>query len=301
MIAVFLSTSSGETTKYADCLRTLGWGEVHMLRYDLSSHSEPMVYAQVKACKPDVIVYIGSRWGAVMTPMALAKLNAEVAPTVHLCSDAADLPWHELLLEYHYAGCFSLQVAIDGNKAWPLSETQLTLLTPVDPANFNGSRLHAERSIACGFAGNPGGPNSIRRTILSELAFRQAVSFRMRNEELDSYAGYCKFLLDTRMSLNLAHTGTQAAKQVKGRVVESGLAGCLLLEQSGAPTKDWFTPGEDFIEYEGADDAEKIIKHFAARPDETQEVGARLRAKVLAEHTPERFWRRIFERLRIKP
>jgi hypothetical protein len=99
------------------------------------------------------------------------------------------------------------------------------------------------------------------------------------------------------MSLNIAWSGTEATLQVKGRVVESALAGCCLLETKGAPTKDWFTPGVDYLEYGDQFEAEQIIRRLQNEPEATQAMGQALRAKVLNNHTPEKFWNRIFERI----
>lgn len=297
--ATFLSTSTSETTKYMESIRTLGM-EADILRYDLPGGTEAAIYAQAVACKPDALVYIGSAFGPQISTRVLAKLNHEVAPMVHLCSDAADQPWHPLLMEYHYGGAFSLQVAIDGNKNWPLHDSQMTALTPVDPSHFRMANDHALRPLGCGFAGNPGGEGSFRRHIVSELMFHNAVAVRMRSDMAETYQGYCDFLMQCRLSLNVALTGTQTSKQVKGRVIESAYAGCCLLEQEGAPTSDWFEPGVDYLEYRKVDDCEVLIRELMTDPARTQEIGDRLRRKVLARHTPQHFWGRIMERIGVK-
>jgi len=299
---LFLSTSSNETTKYAESLGCLNPESVAIIRYDDENYVDSLVIAKAKEYAPDFIVYIGSRWGAQITILTLAKLNTEIAPTVHICSDAADPPWHDLLMEYHYAGAFALQVAIDGNKQWPLHGTSagMTALTPVDPSRFNGFKPHSDRSIACGYAGNPGSEGSVRRHILSELVFHHAIDVRLRAEGPDSYGKMCAYMQDCRISINLSHTGTQAAKQVKGRVVEAALAGSCLLELAGSPTCDWFSLNADFLQYEGPGDAIETIKHYSTRPEETEAMGRRLREKVLAEHTPLKFWSKICERIGVK-
>jgi spore maturation protein CgeB len=105
---------------------------------------------------------------------------------------------------------------------------------------------------------------------------------------------------DCRISLNLSHTGTQAAKQVKGRVVEAALAGSCLLELANSPTRDWFEPGVDFLEYQRPGDAIETIQHYAKHPEQTEAIARRLREKVLAQHGPQHFWGRILDRLAIK-
>lgn len=304
MKSLVLSTSTNETTKYSDSLKP--FGEVKLLAYDQLGHSEPMMMARAKEFGPDMIVYIGSRWGMMPSQAALARLNSSVAPMVHICSDAADPPWWSLLQEYHYAGCFTLQVAIDGSRKWPLSDSQMTALTPVDPSTFASFPIpHVDRSIACGFAGNQGSGNGSKRTgmlsaLLSVNPVGRFIDVRARTNLPYTYESYCDYLCKCRMSLNIAWSGTEATCQVKGRVVESGLAGACLLETKGAPTSDWFRPGLDYLEYEDQFEAERIIRQLQNEPEATQAIGESLRARVLAEHSPAKFWGRIFERIGLK-
>lgn len=300
MKSLVLSTSSNETDKYSDGLKR--FGEMTRITYDQLGHSESMMLAKVRECAPDLIVYIGTRWGQQPSQAALARINSSIAPMVHICSDAADPPWHDLLRMYHTNACFSLQVAIDGSRKWPLADTQMTALTPVDPATFPPFKPHAERGIACGYAGNPGSGNGSKRTgmLSALLAFPPVgtlIDLRIRSNLPNTYEAYCDYLGKCRMSLNIAFSGTEATLQVKGRVIESGLAGACLLETKGAPTSDWFTPGADYLEYADQFEAEKIIRQLANEPEATQAMGESLRTKVLNEHTPEKFWNRIFDRI----
>jgi len=300
MKSLVLSTSTNETTKYSDGLKR--FGEVELMAYDQLGHSERLMLDKARAYQPNLIVYIGSRWGQMPSMAALAHLNNSLAPMVHICSDAADPPWWDLLNEYHYAGCFRVQVAIDGSKRWPLSDSQITLLTPVDPVSFPELKPHSERAVVCGYAGNPGSGNGSRRTaVLSDLLSARAIDLRIRSNLPFTYEAYCAYLATCRMSLNIAYSGTEAATQVKGRVVESALAGCCLLETEGSPTADWFTPGVDYLTYADASDALRIIRMLANEPEVTQKYADNLRSKLLADHTPERFWQKIFDRVGVKP
>lgn len=296
MRSLFLLTSSNEVDKYAETLAGLNLGEVKSLRYDKIDHSPSGLLANVRAFAPDLIVYIGSRWGQQPTIAALANLTNRVAPTVHICSDAADPPWHDLLRAYHDAGAFTLQVAIDGSRKWPLADSQMTALTPVDPKHFPPVLAHSERSVACGFAGNAGGGGDSRRTaLLSQLLERRLIGLRIRSSLPFTYESYCEYLNTCRMSLNIAWTGTEATTHVKGRVLESALAGAMVLETKGSPTSEWFTPGVDYLEYETVDDVAAALDSI--RPIDAQIIALSLRAKVIAEHSPAMFWSRIFERL----
>lgn len=298
MRAVFLETSTSEVKKYGDGFRSLGLDAVS-IQYDAAATTDGSIYEKVAAEKPQLIVYIGGLFGRQPSTEILSRMNSGIAPTVHICSDAADSPWWPKLQEYHYAGAFSLQVAIDGSRKWPLAASQMTALTPVDPASFaHGARPHSERTVFCGFAGNTGGgPASLRTQLLIALLEKRLIDCRVRSPLPFTYDGYCDYLSKCRVSLNISYSGTETAKQVKGRVLESALAGACLLETGGSPTSDWFQPGVDYIEYNDAGHAEQIMVRLKNEPEEVEAMGQRLRARVLAEHSLLAFWTRIAQRV----
>lgn len=321
MKALFVTSATNETIKYAESFTCLGY-EARSVRY---TNRKPRkggvveqglldagVYQAALEYQPDFIVYIGSRWGEIVAIETLQNLNRNVAPTVHLCSDAADHPWWDLIEEYD-ANCFALQVAIDGNKHWPLhgKPRGLTALTPFDPARYPAPKSHAERPVSFGYGGNTGGrsqkegvrPEQVsKRRLIIDACIAGGLKVRVRDDEGTSsftatYEAYAEFLRGCRIVLNIPFSGTQEHMQVKGRVVEAGMAGCVLLEHKGAPTADWFTPGVDYLEYDNAAHAVEIARELADKPEVTEAMGMRLRARVFAEHGPRQFWRRILERI----
>lgn len=302
MKSLFLITQTSEVEKYAISLRNLKLGEVGMLQYDRVDSSDQVLYAKIKEFAPDLVVYIGSRWGKQPSIAVLSSINEKIAPLVHICSDAADIPWHDLLRDYHMAGAFSLQVAIDGSHKWPCSSTQMTALTPVDPALYpKEPKPHAERTTVCGYGGNQGGGDASRRTqILTALLMERLLDVRIRSALPFTYEAYVNYLATLRISLNTAFTGTEMAMHVKGRVLESALAGACLLETKGSPTNYWFRPGLDYLEYGDPGEAAQIIRRLAHEPEATQAMADSLRARVMAEHSPAQFWGRIFERIGMK-
>lgn len=299
MKCLFLSTSSNETDKYAESFRIgVPGSDVQMFRYDAPEVDDAATYRASKEAAPDVIVYIGGRWGKQPATATLCQINGRIAPMIHLCSDAADPPWHDLLREYHQMGAFALQVAIDGNDQWPGAQSGLTLLTPIAASHFPPELTpHIERTVGAGYAGNPGNTLGRRRTILTELMFRNALTMRLREDGPDSYPKMCAFLSNARMSLNIPYSGTEAAMQVKGRVIETGLAGGMLLDAQGSPTSRWFTPGTDYCEYDDVGAALLMIQHYSREPEVTQRFGESLRRRVLAEHSPAIFWGKVLERI----
>lgn len=301
MKTLVLSTQTNETTKYSESLEP--FGEVKLLHYDIPDGSEQVLFSKAQEFAPDLIVYIGSRWGKQPSIATLAQLQSKVAPSVHICSDAADPPWHDLLREYHDKGAFTLQVAIDGNKKWPASPAGLTLLTPVEFKHFPEVVLpHAERPIKCGFAGNTGGgPTSKRTILLCGLLEKRVLDMRVRSPLPFTYEGYCEYLTRCRVSLNIAHTGTEQTMHVKGRVIETALAGACLLENEGSPAREWFEPGIDYAEYSTIEQAVDLIEHMNNSPLIAQSMATNLRAKVRQFHSPDTFWRTILDKIGVRP
>jgi len=299
MRSLFLVTGTNEVLKYMDSLANLKYGPCEAMPYDAPGLGDEILYGRVKEWNPDLIVYIGSRWGKQPSISTLARMNTNIAPSVHICSDAADPPWHDLIREYHTCGAFSVQVAIDGSHKWPTADSNMTALTPVDPALFPKTLLpHSERTIECGYAGNAGGgPASKRTVLLGELLRHRVLDLRIRSNLPYTYEAFCVYLTKLRMSLNIAFTGTESTMHVKGRVLESALAGAMLLETKGSPTSYWFRPGVDYLEYGSVAEALDLIQHIDTAA--SQAVADSLRRRVLSEHSPEAFWQRIFERIGI--
>jgi spore maturation protein CgeB len=107
----------------------------------------------------------------------------------------------------------------------------------------------------------------------------------------------CAFLASVRLSVNVPFSGTEATMQVKGRVIESALAGACLMEAKGAPTARWFTPGEDYVEYANVGELFGNIERLSKDPAESERIALNLRRKVLAEHSPAIFWSKVMARI----
>lgn len=316
MRTVFVTTETNEIPKYVDSYRLVNGADVntvvfeHIVKYknQLPQDIDDEVYEKVTAYKPELIVYVGVCGPCTKpSPELLSRFNNEVAPCVLICSDAADepSPWWPLLREYERKNSFKVMVAIDGNKDWLYHDKHITALTPIDPSIFK-PKPHNQR-LPFGFAGNIGGyamlnGNKVGRKFhIDEMVKECGLHLRDRDrsvgDEKKAKTGYqelADFMCNYRITPNFSHTGSYKRMHVKGRVVEAGLAGCLLLETAGSPTRDWFTPNIDYLEYSSIHDVKKVM---VKNPVDTEGFGFRLREKVLAEHTPDKFWGRVLERL----
>lgn len=290
--------------KAADMLRA---GQIHFDPATVRRDAEMLTAAREK--KPDVIFYI-SAWEGDFVPSneTLGELNA-MAPVVHLCFDASDPPWWPQLAKFERDGVFSLTVNIDGGHFWPGGEQwdstlikpdyprlsrSLTTLTPLDPRPFAGILLpYLERPYRVGYGGNAGGP--IRNALVSRL--QQTVPGfipRLRDDDPGSYAAYIYFLKHTQVSVSVPFTGSNAAKHVKGRVVESAFAGACLLEWKNAATRTWFLPRYEYEEYETIDECLEVAAWMTGQPRRCAEMAAAMQQRAIREHSADVVWNKIF-------
>ena len=244
---------------------------------------DDVVVDQALALEPDLIFYIGANQGQGALPPARLKELRSYAPTVNLCSDAADRPWHGVLAAYAERGCFDAQVSIDGAKP---TNIDIASLTPIDPAPFDAESTL--RDFRCGFSGSPG-KYSPRGEIIYALTQLGGLTLRTRTVDM-RYEAHAEFMNNCRMILNTAWTGTGRAFHIKGRVLEAGWAGCALLEQEGSPFEEWFPKGSCFF-WRDAKEAAAII---AVACDYDINSRAELLAKTVREkYSPEKIYGEI--------
>lgn len=237
------------------------------------------IIGAAKHIGPAVIFYIGSVGPCSPTHDALRRLR-DIAPSIHICFDAADEPWHPLLAEYSAAGCFDLQVSIDGVRGTPVD---LVTVAPVNPAFFDGPG--PDRTIRCGFSGNIGlqgdVPTDQRGTILGPLIASGLVERRQRDvTESDSYTDHVEFMRKCRIIINTSFAGSGTVHHVKQRVFESAFAGCALLENDASPVGDWL-PAGCFFPYRDSEQAAELIGTLA---DDAIAESARIRSAYVQEN-----------------
>ncbi len=300
MRIVVLTTGTNNVLPIVGGLPALGH-RVKTIIYDEMTHAEharlPLLCA---AHKPDWVLYVGALAEHHGKPVPTTDVLAAIAarfPLVHLCFDGAEPVWWQRLQEYYDHGRFALQVNIDGTRTGPIGDRGLTLLPPVDITQYS-SPAHATRSIPCGFSG---GLHAGREDIIGPLVQRWLLSFRER----DTVAGhelYRAFLAQCRTGVNDARTGGMTGRlHVKYRASELAAAGCLVLETRGSPLADWFTPGEDYLEYDGVEEAASLIIWAKQNVAAAEAMAAKARAKVAERQRPEVFWSQVEERLGFGP
>jgi hypothetical protein len=288
MRCLFLVTHTPNCEPFWRSLEAIGHEEVRVEQYDNRPHDRHgELIDTARTLKPDFIVYIGayapSHGRPVPSTATLCRLR-DVAPFILLCGDAADEPWWPVLEDYHQKQCFTTMVAIDGNFNNPIDkfEEGVTLLTPVDPRPY-WRKDWASRQIKLGMVGGMGH----RQKLIADLQATGLLDYRL-GPIGRSYWDFAQILCNTKITLNLAQTGTGKYLHVKGRIVEAGFAGSVVLEQRGSPLQNWFEPGVDYLEYETVEDILQINDGDVA----LGKMASRYHDKMVAEHSPKVFWKK---------
>ena len=286
MRAMFLTTETVDCANHVRAWNSLGFQAEHVIFHYKSINNDWQLIEKAREYQPDAMFYIGAHNGSGIPGIkTLCKLH-EIAPLIHLCSDAADAPWHSGLTAYHNRGCFDLQVAIDGASDTPVD---LSVLTPIDPKPF---MITPRKDIRCGFSG--GTATGCRRgDVIQALEWFSNLTVRKRTAKGD-YKGHARFMRRCRMVLNDSRTGTGHSNHIKGRVVEAGFANCALLESEGSPIGKWF-PKDCYILWRDAQDAARLIKEL---DNETiNRMAKRLAEEVHKRYTARHIYGEILGRI----
>jgi hypothetical protein len=296
MHVLVLTPDTNNTKPIYQPLLQLGH-ELVVIRYDCRDrvyHNE--IVETTKKLAPDWILYLGAMEKHHQKPIPsvdVLKKIGEVAPMVNLCCDGAEPDWHEQEKRYEDSGAFKLQVNIDGVRTGTIGERGLTLLYPGDLSLMRG--VHADREVCCGFGGHC--YMAERNIFINELVERKVLSYRARDDKPDSYQEYLRFIGGCRAVLNYSVSGSGLRQHVKARVIESAVMGCCLLELRGSPSAMWFVPGEDYLEYKGADEATERIEWVRSHQAEAAMIALSLQRKVFEHHSVPVFWSQVLERV----
>lgn len=242
----------------------------------------------------DLIVYVGVNGGDCLPDIKVFHKLRDAAPTILICPEASDRTWwHPLLTTYAKNDCFDLMINIDGNPDWPGADRGVTALTPRATKPWGDPLPWRDRLINCGFCG--GNSHPFRKQMLAQLG--ADVMWRGGDPRPNTWPDYVAWTKQCKMILNMARHGGGNGEHVKGRVVEAGLGGCLVLETHGSPLRHWFEPGVDYVEYSNAEDARTLIASCLKNPAPAILAADKMRAKILRDHSPAAFWGRIFSAL----
>lgn len=283
-----------------DYIREPDW-KIENIKYDAYGidRTNAIMLQKTLEYSPDVILYISTHYSPYLPKKETFKALRNMASIVQICCDASDPPWYPLIEEYKINQCFDLIVNLDGNRNWPHDDKDVTWFAPVDPRPYSNVPVNYEnfvsRPIHCGFSGGDGSPH--RRETINHLLANFALKVKPREEIVGTYQKYADFMLQCKSVINMSKSGSEASRQVKGRVVETALSGACLLEDKGSVTSDWFIPGEDYIEYENKEHLLEIVNSLRDNDEKMFRCAENLHRKIVNNHSPKIIWSKIFSQL----
>lgn len=263
------------------------WNEPAMHKtYDLwDAPDDKSILQTARDLVPDVMFFLGGTVGAGLPLHDTLRTLRTIAPSVHLCWDAADNPWHDMLDAYKKGECFNLQVGIDGGLP---PSIDMATLTPIDTRPY--SPYGDERLIRCAFSGQVMFADKHPRAgVLIPLLSAGLVAYRPR--AFGPYSDYANYIKGCQILLNISHTGSGDGYHINVRAVEAGFAGCALLEMKQGPICDWM-PEEALFLYANVEEAAEIIKSA-----EVVNKATALGVYVRENYNPKRIYESILARL----
>lgn len=263
---------------------------------------------EAAALRPEVIFYIGSVSEVGFPSIEGLKRLRDIAPSIHICFDACENEWQPFLLRYAEAGCFDLQVTIDGTQG---AAVDMVTIAPVDPTLYD--LPGPPRTIRCGFSGNIGLTPAVmfrgrpvrrrgydpRGRLIEPLVHSGLVVMRERDVAggAASYGDHVRFMQSCRIIINTSFTGSGLKHHVKQRVFETAYAGCALLETAGSPIDTWLPPA-CYIPYKDGYEAAMLIQTL---PDDVIDHCAETRAAyVRSRYRPEMIYGEMLARAGVK-
>ena len=273
-------------------LQSLEAHDVQLFWYDRAQvPTDRAILDAADQCGPDLILYTGRPSGPHKPARDTLKRLRKQSPTVLIVHDATDKDWIPVLKEYRQHETFTVTVNIDGNDSWSKGPKDFTALTPIDPRFYPAPVPLDARPVLFGFAGGYASPS--RAKIINYLIEKAGLVVPRRNETYGSYQAFADFMMSCRVVLNVPFSGHDTGNQVKGRVIETGLARACLLEQGDSPAYQWFNRG--FVPYQNEIDAAKAVPMLLESIKATQLCADKLHEAVKA-HAPAHFWKQVIER-----
>lgn len=243
---------------------------------------------------PDVVVFIAGLVPSIPQNELLLAINSHV-PLVQLLFDGGDIGWYDKILDWR--NCFSIIVNIDGNPNWPSRKEDITMLPPIDPRPYD-MLPDLPRNVLLGFPGAIG--TGRRGQVLDFLRPSGYMTHYHRPGSFDdeySYDRFVEFLKRCRFVINNSMTAN-GGTHVKARVIETGLAKACLLEDNNPVTRQWFTPGEHYLEYTTPEEVIDIVRKIGE--EESKRFAQNLYNEIKKKYSPQIFWKIVMQSVGIK-
>lgn len=253
--------------------------------------------------KFDVMIWLGTVHPDRTQNHTFKILRENGCKTIFLCPEASNIGWHQSIIEFKRDGCFDLMVNLDGLSPKIEDVDIYTTLAIYDQRPYVHLKPWHERPIDIGFCGG----GTFRRSESSlPLSFREQLIAHLRSfpnfKELEfvdqsgTYQKYADFMMDCKIAINCSGSGGDLSNHVKGRVLEAGLAGCLLLEDIKSPIDRWFKESS-FRYYPNIEYLDKVVAFHLMQVGESSKIAQSLNEEVRTRYNPSKLWDDIFRRV----
>lgn len=152
---------------------------------------------------------------------------------------------------------------------------------PCDLDLFSQKKFSLRSNEVC-FMGSVGSYRGYRAKFILELEklpVKKIINATSNRENFTSDEDYFRNLGDSKISLNFS--GSVHFDQLKARVWESLLSGCLLLESSNIQTKYFFVPNLHFIEFRSVEDMIDKIRYLLKNQKEMEDIAENGRQRAI--------------------
>jgi len=189
-----------------------------------------------------------------------------------------------------------LNVAIACEKTIDFPKTLWTW-TPEDPAYFcyDGT----EKDIDVLFLGTIHSPERFEYINYLKQNLPKDVNTHLgggqRHEKL-SHEKYAELTRRAKIVINFPFS-VAGNDQLKGRVFEATACNCLLLDRKNDRTKEYFIPGNEYVEYTTKEDLLNKIKYYLENEVERKEIAHRGMEKFIQKWSHNKFWNLVFKEL----
>ncbi len=150
-----------------------------------------------------------------------------------------------------------------------------------------------ERNIDIGFFGSVSSYRDVRRHYINFLLESGVAlySYTGGKDEPCTYEKYYSILSRCKIGLNLSWSVDR--HQLKGRVLETMYAGCLLMEERNEQTASVFIEGEDYVAFSSEEELLEKVKYYLEHEDERQKISESGKRKAKQKFNGKQFWDEI--------
>jgi len=122
------------------------------------------------------------------------------------------------------------------------------------------------------------------------------ISGGQRQEKLSIYQ-YALYVRKSKMGVNFPLSQTQVFLQAKGRIFEHMACETLLFDVPNPATRDFFKPGEEYIEFSTPDDFVEKVNYYLKHEDERKAIAERGSNAFYAKYSGKIFWDKLMHRI----